>query len=513
MSKRLNIILFQVDQMAASKLPCYGNEVAITPHLDRLAAEASVFSQAYCNFPLCAPSRFSMMTGRLASSIGAYDNGASLPSELPTIPYFLRHHGYQTCLSGKMHFVGADQLHGYETRLTTDIYPADFGWTGDWTEVTQKHNNDIRSFNLAGPCIRNPQMEYDEEVTHQTVKKLYDHARKDEEPFFLTVSYTHPHDPYQCHQDYWDLYEGTEIDMPAVAAIPYADQDPYSQRLLQQYGLDKANLSESQLHRARRAYYGSISYVDNQIGKVIQTLQELDLYQNTIIVFTSDHGEMLGERGLWYKKTFFEDGLRVPLLIRHPDFNPAQVSSPVSLIDLLPTLIEFSKTEDVIGDTELFESQFKLLEGETLSHLMTGTEDDQRTVYAENLAEGAMAPLLMTRKGQFKYIRSGVDPEQFFNLEQDKLELNNLAQASAGNEDFENLKHLTEARWDINQLSDVIQHSQKQRLFIKSIHDNSNRPDWDYKPANQSEAQCLRPPTTYNEWAYNQVLGLKESPD
>ncbi len=131
MAAQPNFLILMADQLGAGALAAYGG-AARTPHIDALAAQAVVFDSFYCNSPLCAPSRYSFMSGQLPSRIGAYDNAAELAAQTPTLAHYLRRAGYQTALSGKMHFCGPDQLHGFEQRLTTDIYPADFGWTPDW---------------------------------------------------------------------------------------------------------------------------------------------------------------------------------------------------------------------------------------------------------------------------------------------------------------------------------------------------------------------------------------------
>ena len=138
MAKQPNILILQADQLTAGALACYGGKVAKTPHMDRLAREGVVFESFYTNSPLCAPSRFSMMSGQLPSAIGAYDNAAEFAADVPTFAHYLRAAGYQTVLSGKMHFCGPDQLHGFEERLTTDIYPADYGWTPDWDRFEER---------------------------------------------------------------------------------------------------------------------------------------------------------------------------------------------------------------------------------------------------------------------------------------------------------------------------------------------------------------------------------------
>jgi choline-sulfatase len=194
-------------QLAASALPFLGVSPAKAPHIEQLAAQGVLFRSAYCNSPLCAPSRFSMLAGQLPSRIGAYDNACELSATTPTVAHYLRAGGYRTILSGKMHFVGPDQLHGFEERLTTDIYPADFGWTPDWTRFDDRPTwyHSMDSVLTAGPTIRTNQLDFDEEVVFTTRRKLFDLARRadgDERPFFLVASLTHPHDPFAIPQRY-----------------------------------------------------------------------------------------------------------------------------------------------------------------------------------------------------------------------------------------------------------------------------------------------------------------------
>ena len=176
-----NILLFMVDQLTSFVLNTYGGDVCKTPNIDALAARGTVYETAYCAYPLCLPSRYSMMTGRLPSRIGAYDNGAELSAATPTFAHYLRKAGYYTCLSGKMHFVGPDQFHGFEDRLTTEIYPADMSWTSEPRETDHTANdNEAHGFGVstidtvkdAGPVARSMQIDYDEDVVHQAVRKI-----------------------------------------------------------------------------------------------------------------------------------------------------------------------------------------------------------------------------------------------------------------------------------------------------------------------------------------------------
>jgi choline-sulfatase len=216
-----------------------------------------VFENAYCNSPLCAPSRASLMTGLLPSRTGAIDNAAELPASIPTFGHHLRNQGYQTSLCGKMHFVGPDQLHGFEERLTTDIYPADFGWTPDWEhpEIRPSWYHNMLSIVQAGQCVTSNQLDFDQEVAFQAVRKLHTLARSgDNRPFCLVVSFTHPHDPFAITQEYWDRYGDDEIDPPAVGPIPVEQLDPHSRRVHQVCDLGRYRQTEERVRTARHAY-------------------------------------------------------------------------------------------------------------------------------------------------------------------------------------------------------------------------------------------------------------------
>lgn len=168
--ERPNILYVMADQMAAPLLKMHDPASPIkTPNIDALAQSGVVFNNAYCNSPLCAPSRFSLVTGRLPSKIGGYDNASNLASDIPTYAHYLRREGYETALAGKMHFIGPDQLHGFERRLTSDIYPGDFGWTVNWDDPDERQEwyHDMASILQAGPCVRSNQLDYDEEVMYQ----------------------------------------------------------------------------------------------------------------------------------------------------------------------------------------------------------------------------------------------------------------------------------------------------------------------------------------------------------
>ena len=215
-NKQPNILLVMADQLAPHFTGAYGHPLVRTPAMEALAERGARFDAAYCHSPLCAPARFSMMSGQPASAIGAWDNAAEFPASVPTLAHYLALTGYRTCLSGKMHFVGPDQLHGFDERLTTDIHPADFAWTPNWDEPHTrigKWYHSMDSLSEAGQALATYQIDYDEEVGFAAVRRLYDLARDaDERPWFLVASFVHPHDPYVARPEWWDLYDHDDIE-------------------------------------------------------------------------------------------------------------------------------------------------------------------------------------------------------------------------------------------------------------------------------------------------------------
>ena len=498
MAEKPNILFIQVDQLTASSLRAYGDQVCHAPTLDSLADNGAVFENAYCNFPLCAPSRFSMATGQLCSNVGAYDNAAELSASIPTYAHYLRELGYQTSLSGKMHFIGPDQFHGFERRLTADLYPTDFSWVPNWGDEGKRDTNDPRSVLISGICERSVQIDFDEEVTYKAIQHIYDIARSDDErPFFLQVSYTHPHEPYICRKEYWDLYEGKDIPMPAVGALSSNKHDAHSVRLLSDFGMLDYQFEEADIRRARRAYYGSISYIDRLVARVLEALRATGADKTTAIVFTSDHGEMLGERGMWFKKHFFEKALRVPLFISAPWITPQRVSELVSLVDLLPTFNGLALGSPWSGAEEE-------LEGVDLTRLLdSDAATSERTVYAEYLAEATLAPIFMIRRGRYKFISSTHDPDLLFDLEKDPRELTNLA----ANPDLSMVVDAFSAevreKWDVQELAARIVQSQKRRLRIRSAMSNGAPSRWNHDEDPSDKVLWYRGEGSYNDWAFN----------
>ena len=482
---RTNLLIVMVDQLAARWLPVYGHPVVQAPHIERLGAQGVVFEAAHCPSPLCAPSRAAMLSGQLPSRTGVYDNAAEWPASLPTFLHHLRLAGYRTCLAGKMHFCGPDQLHGFEERVTTDVYPADLDWTPDWRQPEARPSWYHAMTNVleAGPCLSSLNLDYDQEVAFRANRWLHDLAR-DPSSFCLVASFTQPHDPYTISKSYWDRYQGIEIDLPRVPALSGAALDPHSRRLRHVSAMDTVDLGEDQIRAARRAYYGMITWLDERIGELLATLAATGLDRDTVVILTSDHGDFLGERGLWYKMSFLEPAIRVPLIIHAPGhFAPRRVAEPVSLLDLFPTVLDLTLGADWAAAAPL--------DGDSLLPLLAGT-GIEKTVVGEYLAEGAVAPVVMFRRGAEKYIHSPADPDQLYDLAADPDELTNLAARPEQAERLAGFRAEVGRRWDLDALNAAVLASQRRRLLVAPALATGRRTAWDHQPDFDASEQYVR---------------------
>lgn len=486
-TKRPNILILMVDQLNGTFFPDGPAEFLHAPNLKKLAARSTRFRNAYTASPLCAPGRASFMSGQLPSDTGVYDNAAEFTSSIPTYAHHLRRAGYQTCLSGKMHFVGPDQMHGLEERLTTDIYPADFGWTPDYRKPGERidwwyHN--MGSVTGAGVAEISNQMEYDDEVAYNATRKIYDLGRGlDDRPWCLTVSFTHPHDPYVARKKYWDLYEDCEHLLPEVGAIPYEEQDNHSKRIFDANDWRSFDITEEDIKRSRRAYFANISYLDDKIGGILEALDGTRQTENTIILFVSDHGDMLGERGLWFKMSFYEGSSRVPIMIAAPQMEPGLVTEPASNIDICPTVCDLAgvSMEEVMPWTT----------GESLVPFGQGVTRES-PVAMEYAAEASYAPMVCLRQGKYKFTRCKLDPEQLFDLEKDPHELTNVAGDPEYADVLAEFQAEADRRWDLDRFDADVRFSQARRWVVYEALRNGDYYPWDYQPLQKASERYMR---------------------
>jgi choline-sulfatase len=488
--RRPNILIVMADQLSGTFFPDGPADFLHTPNLKALAARSARFVNSYTTSPLCLPARASLAAGQLPSRTRVYDNAAEFAAAIPTFAHHLRRAGYYTCLSGKMHFVGPDQLHGFEERLTTDIYPADFGWTPDYRKPGERidwwyHN--LGSVTGAGVAETTNQLEYDDEVAFRANQKLYELARESGDaarrPWCLMVSFTHPHDPYVARKRFWDLYEGSADLEPKVGPIAFAVQDAHSKRLMLACDYARFNVTSDDVRRSRRAYFGNVSYLDEKIGELVESLRRVRMLDDTAIFFCADHGDMLGERGLWFKMSFFEGSARVPLMIAGPGIPAGKHLAPVSNLDLSPTLCALAgiPMAEIAAWTD----------GESLMPIIDGRTRTS-PVLMEYAAEGSYAPLVGIREGDWKFVRCALDPEQLFNLAKDPQELTNLASERAHAATLSKFRAAADAHWDLARFDAEVRESQAQRWVVYEALRKGTYHPWDHQPLQNASERYMR---------------------
>ena len=333
----------------------------------------------------------------------------------------------------------------------------------------------MRAVVEAGVCVRSLQIDYDEEVEHHALQKLYDLARApDKRPFFLTISFTHPHPPFVVEREFWDRYTDDDIEMPRVPAIPFEDLDPYSRWLHIAHGGDLHTVTDEHVRRARRAYFGMMSYVDDKIGRIMRALDATGLAEGTVVVFAGDHGEMLGERGMWYKQTFFEWSARVPLFVSYPGkIAPGRRRQVVSLVDLAPTVLDLATGGRPPEPADPFA-------GNSMRTLLLDGDDPAwpDTAISEYTAEGVRGPCRMIRRGRYKYVYTHGYPGMLFDLEADPLELSNLAgnrETAAVERDL--ARRLADG-WDADAVMARVMASQRRRRVVQQANRKGGATNW-----------------------------------
>lgn len=451
-----NLLIIMSDEHAPQFSGAYGHPLVRTPQLDRLAGEGVLFENAYCNSPLCGPSRMSFMTGRHVHQVGAWDNSTPLPSDMPTWAHMLRAAGYDVVLSGKQHFVGPDQRHGFRTQLARDLHAEHAHPIFDWAEGTRTATQPWPSLAEAGPGTTT-EIEVDDQAEAAALAYLRDPARQDQ-PWALNVSFIAPHFPFVVPERFWSLYPPETVDLPDIPTGHLEGQHPVHQRLRRMFGM--ATFPEEQVRRGRTGYYGLISYLDEKIGRLLDALDERGLADNTLVVYLSDHGEMAGEHGMWRKSSFYEHSSRIPLVMRWPGTLPAgrRVGGVVSLVDVVATMVDAANAP-AAGP----------LAGESLLPLARGDAGEapwKDEAFAAYLAHGVDRPMAMLRQGRYKLMTSLGEAPELYDLDVDPGELRDLASDPAYEPVLDGLWQALPADWDPVSIERRVRQSQRERLLI-----------------------------------------------
>ena len=470
-SEKPNVLLVIADQMTPFMLEVYGHAGARTENMKALAKRGAQFTTAYTPSPICVPARSCLMTGLHASTTGCYDNGDPYPSFIPTFAHYMTNAGYDTALSGKMHFIGADQLHGFKRRLNTDIYPSTFIWS---CPLLPDDDPEAQAFDFAPQYQAqnigagwSTELQYDEETQFRALEYLR-HAP--DQPWILTVSFTNPHPPYHVPRKYWEMYQDVDLPIPDYPADMDERYSDFDRAFIRWYGLDRKDIrNPKHLLAMRRGFAALAHYIDDKLGELLDVLDEQGLRDNTVVIVTSDHGEMLGEKGLIQKRSLYEWSARIPLIIDYPGAESATVDTPVSLIDLPATLI------DMAG-----QSPVRPLEGRSLMPAIRGEELEVIPVISEYHGEGIMRPCFMVRVGPWKYIYCHGSAPQLFNVDEDPGEWKNRSGTPALKSVEDQLNAIiTSGRFDLDFIAKDVWDRLGQKQVV-NIAMERNKTTWDY---------------------------------
>ena len=458
-----NIIYILSDQHNSAIMGSVGDPYIRTPNIDRLYREGASLENCYCASPLCVPSRSAMLTGLLPSHTGVYNNMQSLPTCNATFVNALTVGGYETVLSGRMHFVGWDQRHGFEKRLVGDITPCFVGGDnereiyGDFMRSSGQNMTSIRKSGAGHSAV----LDFDRDVTDAARSFLKE--RTDERPLFLTVGFYGPHCPYIAPKHLYDYYYEILPEIPFMDLEAKQTMHPAIRSWYDNRELEKVN--DADVRRIRAAYYAMVEYMDSLVGELRKIIdQTLDM-KNTLIIYSSDHGDNIGEHGLFWKTNFYEGSAHVPMVFVKPDLFPpgTKVAGLTSLLDLAPTLLELTQSPalpqyDGISLLPYLSGEAQIVEDRPVVSLCSDLKGD--------------APSAMIRVGGYKLVEhAGYDTCQLFDLQDDPKELQDLGADPFYSEIVRQLKAQLRTYWDPDQAIEELKRSKVHFTLMKKWFD------------------------------------------
>lgn len=476
LSNRPNILVIFSDEHNARMSGFMGDTIVQTPNLDRLATQGVVFDKAYCNSPLCSPSRQSFMTGQFCHRLGLWNNTAAMPEDTVTWAHMLGLAGYETSLVGKMHFNGYQRMYGFDRRPVLEGNVAgesfySYGirtshvWTDPLPYISNKRERGMRGeLQEAGADVaqRQPIFQKDLEVLDVTLKMLREKgSHRQEKPWAICSAFVLPHPPWKARKDILERYRG-KGDLPFNRQGTGRDTcDQYTQKY---YG-DLFELSDDEIRQAREVYFALIEEFDEYAGRILDCLKENGLDENTVVFYFSDHGEMAGEHGLWAKTTLLESSVRVPLVVRWPGHTAAgtRIESPVSLVDLFPTFLEIAGAQLPAPLTVDGHSLVPLLEGRAAD--FQGPE-----VFCEFEGEGWNHPRAYLLDTRYKYVYNHTADERLYDLAVDPHEMTNLAAGAGHQHILKEMRSRLLGRWDPAKVEQEVLTAQVRRSIAKNRH-------------------------------------------
>ena len=427
----MNIVFLFSDEHAAAVMGNSGHPVVRTPHLDRLAEQSYTFDNAYCNYPICTPSRLSMLTGRYPHQIGAWDLGVIADRQYQTWGDCLTEAGYESVLCGRTHFNGTDRLLGFSHRLLDDL-PRWCNRNGRPPRRTPDARRGSNSHVAECGPGDHEHTRYDRNVADLAVDFLREKAAApDDKPFLLYCGFMHPHFPLIAPPEFFSQYDPDTLELPETWNEPLESQHPIIQHHRWAWQNDIPP-SESIVRCALACYYALVSCLDAQVGRILEAIDTSPLSENTLVIYTSDHGEMAGHHGIWQKQCFYEPAVRVPLMLRLPSDEKGRVAENVSLVDVLPTLLEVAGLEtpiDLPGDSLLRIARHHANEttAEAHHHDDRYRRTSERAVLSEYHHMGMLNAGFMLKRGDYKLCHYVGSEPQLFNVAVDPLENDDLA--------------------------------------------------------------------------------------
>ena len=415
-----NLVLVMSDEHNKRVLGCHGHPMIRTPNLDRLARRGVRFTDAYCNSPICVPSRASFQTGRYVHDIRFWDNCMAYDGSVPSWAHRLREAGHRVESIGKLHFRSAEDDNGFsKEHMPLHIVDGIGDPIGMLRDPPPRRAASLKLAADAG-CGDSSYQGYDDRITETAEAWLRERAQTpDRKPWMLFVSLVCPHFPLIARPEWYNLYPEAEVPWPLDYAQEKRPRHPFIEAVRACQVYDEA-FDETKVRRAIAAYYGLVSFVDHNVGRILRTLEDNGLSGDTRVIYTSDHGDNLGARGLWGKSNMYEDSAAVPMMMAGPDVpQGVACTEPVSLVDCFPTILACAGVTPHPDDRDL--------PGASLLDVVAGTAP-QRTVMSEYHAAGAATAAFMIRKGKFKYVHYVGMPAQLFDLEADPYERRDLGQ-------------------------------------------------------------------------------------
>jgi choline-sulfatase len=414
-----NVLFIMSDEHSRRVLGAYGNGLVKTPNLDAMAAAGTLFENAYCNCPICVPSRASFATGLYVHETGCWDNAFPYQGTPPSFGHRLHDTGHRCESIGKLHYRSTEDSNGFENEiLPLHVLNGEGDVQGMLRRPPPKRGSSALADD-AGPG-ESHYLRYDREIRDAAIAWLKEAGRrKEDKPWCLFVSFVCPHLPLIAPQEFYDLYDRNALPFPDLRDPADFPDHPVMRAMRDVMGADDYFRDEDHIRVAVAAYYGMVSFLDDNIGRVLTALREAGLEDDTLVVYTSDHGENLGTRTLWGKCNMYEESAGVPLMLKGPGV-PAgrRVATPVSLVDCYPTIM------DAVGETALAEDP--ALAGTSLLRLVDGADAD-RAAFCEYHAVGAITGFFMVRFGRYKYVHYDGHRPQLFDLESDPRETRDLA--------------------------------------------------------------------------------------